>query len=120
MFMLAQVFWEWRLRLRWLRELPSEEPGGSGWLISIRIRILNFLVARYAEPGAQPDEVGGAGAAPPTRRAGEPLGKWRKVFPTPDPVDAPPKDRSQIGPLLAEVHRVNEARKAPRRRWFWP
>ena len=54
------VIQEWQTRLANLRQLVAAEARGPAWLWSIRIRILEYLVARYGEPAVSPPP-----AAPP-------------------------------------------------------
>jgi hypothetical protein len=110
--MLARLVHEWRQRLTRLRRAASDPDQPAPWLCAIRVRILTFLIGRYA--ARVPHE--GPAPPPPSRPGPRPI--W------PPPFDAiiradgpPPRESAVIRGLLRDIHRLNQARP----RWrFWP
>lgn len=106
---------EWVRRLAAVRREASsrELDSHDAWLLSIRERILRFLVSRYRHPVLGADEDPYAGVerhsyAEYIKPAGEDL----------VPEDRPPRGRDELRPLVADVARAN-ARQRARGRWRW-
>jgi hypothetical protein len=105
---LIQLIAEWRARLPRVRALADNDPS-TGWLWSIRARILKFLISRYE----QASEV--TAAIPP--RAQE------RLLPPPIPfctvVSAdgpPPRSGAAIVAILEDIGRCN---RRERRAWWF-
>jgi hypothetical protein len=108
----------WAARLERLRRLAVDQPDGPTWLWAIRIRILEFLVDRYSDPGLSALED--SAATPPLKSAPEHGKHIRPVFAEDEapvrwarsamPVRAehPPKAKDIIAPLLEQIERVND------------
>jgi hypothetical protein len=107
----ARLIVEWTLRRARLRGRAADPLQAHAWLLSIRIRILSFLLARYG-PGAASE-----------RLIPGPRAYLRQVSPVTfciveAPAESPPRPRRLLAPKLREIARCNAA---SRRRWrFWP
>lgn len=98
MMVIHGIFEEWNARLLALRALIETEPAGPVWLWRIQIRILEYLVARYAGRGLL--------VAPRTApaRSTRPLA-WPAV-------PHPPRDIGSLAPLLLDLVQINDERRA--------
>lgn len=100
---------EWCSRLFELHRLTQQEPEGSTWLLRIRIKILTYLVRRYAdEPIAKTpaaDErtlrAGTLASRPPVTMLDRP----------PPEVQHPPRSAQIVRPVLEEIHTLNDERR---------
>ena len=100
---------EWCSRLFELHRLTQQEPDGPKWLWRIRIKILNFLVARYSDepiaktPAAdEPKRRADTVASPP------PLTMLDRPLPE---VQYPPRRAQIVRPVLDEIHTLNDKRR---------
>lgn len=123
---------EWIARLMLLRSRLHSARGRStrtepdAWFLAIRERILSFLVARYRE---QPMETESRGQRESGGATGEAIGfgdadEYVAGIAAPpitmcavEPEDAPPRQRTDLGPLLRSIRVHNEANR-PRWRWW--
>ena len=99
---------EWCSRLFELHRLTQQEPQGPTWLWRIRIKILKYLVTRYAdEPIAKTPF-----ADERTRRAdtvsSPPLTMLNRPLPE---VRHPPRSAQIVRPVLDEIHTLNDERR---------
>ena len=99
---------EWCSRLFELNRLTQQEPQGSTWLWRIRIKILKFLVTRYAdEPIAKTPA-----AEERTRRADTVPSRPPLMLDRPLPeVRHRPRSAPIIRPVLDEIHTLNDERR---------
>ncbi len=100
---------EWCSRLFELHRLTQQEPQGSTWLWRIRIKILEYLVARYADEPIAKTLAGDEG----TRRADTvasppPLTMLDRPLPE---VQYPPRSAQIVRPVLDEIHMLNDERR---------
>ena len=115
---------DWAARLARLRQAAAEQPEGPAWLWAIRIRILKFMLSRYADapterargtraevereeavptPAARP-----SGAPPIVRITTEEGPSLHRPAPVPFAgVDAPPKLREAFSPVLEKLNAIN-------------
>lgn len=98
---------DWRRRLAGLNAGRGRRGAGEGWLVAIRVRILSFLVARYAPMAERPDPPTVPTARTPT------LTSFCRVD---DPTGPPPRPNAVIRSILRDIRACNAAR--PRRRWL--
>lgn len=106
-----------RLLIRlWSEQLwGSRERLGSGadepdaWRLRIRERITRFLIGRYRFFAAE--------RPGPPRMSRTANKKFQPRLPELIPEDRPPRRRSDLGPLLADIRTIN-VRKRPRWRWW--
>jgi hypothetical protein len=110
---LRRLISEWHDRLR----RADAERAGETWLHAIRVRILTFLLARYADLPARPEHASSVIAAPPV--APRPRRLWLHPLPfcaVERPDGPPPRGADEIRSVLRDIRRCNQ-----RRRWrFWP
>lgn len=107
--MLRLLIQEWIAQLLYARErLRSSGPEPDAWHLHIRARILRFLVGRYRYVEEAPVR-----SAP---SVGARMAKYRVPLPELIPEDRPPRQRSDLRPLLADIRRMNTR---PPRRWRW-
>ena len=99
---------EWYTRLSELHRLTQQEPEGPTWLWRIRIKILTYLVARYAdEPLAKTPRVKAAAR----RIASTPADSVRDLDrPLPE-TPKPPRSRQVIRPVLDDLQVLNDERR---------
>jgi hypothetical protein len=108
---LTRLIAEWTLRRSTLQALASDRAGGNHWLHAVRVRVLSFLLARYAG-GHRPHAVSPRAHAAPLFAPA--TGTFCGVH---NPADHPPRPSRLLAARLHEIARCN----ASRRRWrFWP
>ena len=99
---------EWRSRLLELHRLTQQEPEGPTWLWRIRIKILTYLVARYADESAAKTPRAKAAAR---RIASTPTDSVRDLDrPLPE-TENPPRSRQVVRPVLDELQVLNNERR---------
>lgn len=105
---------EWVRRLRWVRErlmdAALEESEPDAWLLRVRRRVLEFLVARYSDP-ERPLRDDGPVDGPSKADGG------RVTVCLVEPGHHPPRRCGDLRVLLHEIREIN-VRKRPRWRWF--
>ncbi len=99
---------EWCSRLFELHRLTQQEPESSTWLWRIRIKILTYLVARYAdEPVAKTPA-----ADERTRLADTVPSRPLTMLDRPLPEEQhPPRSALIVRPVLDEIHTLNDERR---------
>ena len=104
-----QLLIEWRARLRQWQGVAADPS--QVWLASIRVRILSFLIRRYAEAAesAKSDRVLPASPLPTPKRA------WT-ICEVVVPDGPPPRSADDLRTLLLDIRRCNVP--PLRRRWF--
>lgn len=107
---LTSLLIDWRTRLAALAVRRDADPDpAEGWRCWIRIKILRFLIARYADEPTI--DVAAALAAPPPDPS--------EPFCIATPAYHPPRSPHAIASILADLHRLNQP--IPPRAWFrWP
>ena len=99
---------EWCSRLFELHRLTQQEPEGPTWLWRIRIKILTYLVARYADESVAKTPRAKAAAR---RIASTPTDMVRDLDrPLPNP-RKPPRSPQVIRPVLDELQVLNDERR---------
>lgn len=99
---------EWCSRLFELRRLTQQEPEGPKWLWRIRIKILNFLVARYSDEPIAKTPIADEG----TRRRDTVSSPPLTILDRPLPEEQhPPRSAQIVRPVLDEIHTLNDERR---------
>lgn len=105
-------FHRWCVRLVNLRrDLDRSDNRGEAWLFRIRLKIIGYLITRYADTAianqpvdasvdAEPQQVAASGSAPPASAASLNLD-----------CDNPPKMREDLRPILDDLHETNDDRR---------
>ncbi len=120
-------FHRWCVRLVDLRrDLDRGDDRGEAWLVRIRLKIIGYLITRYAdspiakEPvdasmDAEPQEIAASGSYRPVSAASLELG-----------CDNPPKSMDDLRPILDDLHETNDDRREREgvyrrldRAWLW-
>ncbi len=99
---------DWCSRLFELHHLTQQEPEGPTWLWRIRIKILKYLVTRYADEPIAKTPIGdertcradSVSSPPPTMLDRPPL-----------EVQHPPRSAPIVRPVLDEIHTLNDERR---------
>ncbi len=127
--MVASGCWpDWQLRLAGLKRLVADDPQGPIWLWQIRIRILTYLVSRYAETPST--ALGRKRETAESQACTESVEMLPPVPPTtllpPVGVEHPPKPAAVIAKVLVEIHELHQQRRidqwinpAPDVVWQW-
>ena len=106
---LGRFMAEWRARLLHWQARAADPDSGQVWLASIRVRILQFLISRYADqpvPKVSP-------AVKASARRSWPAISFCLVA---EPDGPPPRSAEEMAQRLESIRRCNRRR---RRGWFW-
>lgn len=97
-------FHEWCLRRAELLRMIGEEPAESAWLCHIRIKILDYLLSRYANmPEANAPAICSK-EAKQQEQCDEQTYSGQQFA----DLQHPPKCSSVMKPMLCEIHATNE------------
>lgn len=95
---------EWCLRRAELLRMVRDEHGESAWLCHIRIKILDYLLSRYANVSElNTPEICGEETEQPEHHD-------EQAYTGPQLADLqhPPKSSTLMKPMLCDIHEVNE------------
>ncbi len=94
---------DWFLRRAELLRLIDEDPGESVWLCHIRIKILNYLLSRYADlPEVNDSTISDKKSEQPAQYDAQ-IDSGQQFA----DLEHPPKCSMLMKPMLSEIHSVN-------------
>lgn len=95
---------DWCQRRTELLRMITEEPGESAWLCHIRIKILDYLLSRYANM----PEANAPAICSKVAKQQEQCDEQTYTGQQFADLEHPPKQSIVMKPMLSEIHAVNE------------
>lgn len=118
-------FHRWCVRLVNLRR-DLDRGDDEAWLVRIRLKIVGYLITRYADSPIAKEPVDASVDAEPQQIAAGGAARFDAAALLDEKCESPPKSTDDLRPLLDDLHETNDDRREregvyrrPDHAWLW-